>query len=201
MYSDVSSSDAVSVIIHNSRLLAAMPITLRGRTKLVPFLLDTGAPQSMIHSDALKRFGYHDSLPESVPIQFGQIRAELALNPNTFGAGDQPHHIGFMNIIGLDIIGVVCRDLPEHLAAHFAQVQLIGPVWVRQRGGDGASFKAFPKRGNVDALKKAIKVKCPSDLASIDAYKLTIYERDSSDALDSEASLKSGVRYEFEPPR
>jgi hypothetical protein len=74
-------------------------------------------------------------------------------------------------------------------------------VWVRQRGGDGPSFKAFPKGIDVDALKEAIKVERAPRLDNIPADELVIYERDSSDALDSEASLKSGVRYEFEPPR
>jgi hypothetical protein len=204
MYYNVPPSIDVSVIIHNQRLLAAMPITLRGQTKLVLFLLDTGAPQSMIHREALRRFGYHDPLPESVSIQFGRIRAKLVLNPNTFGAGDQPHHVGFMSILGLDVIGLVCRDLPEHLAAHFAQIQLIGPVWVRQRGGGGGGvtwIEAFPKRSNVDALRDAIKVKRTPRLDNIAADELAIYERDSSDALDSRSSLKPGIEYEFELPR
>jgi len=210
LYNPVSKENKIHILVKMDRLLAAAPLTLKGQTKMVPFLLDTGSPRSFIHMETLRRFGVTESVPEEVRATIG-IHMEPTFKINTCTTatadGSVPHHVGFLNIIGIDIINLVCPELPAILSDAFARKQKpdpIDPVWVRSRDG-GPAFKVTPVANDVASLKDAIKAKKAPRLDHIASDELTLYTIDadgsiSTKACDPEHTLLPGTKYAFAQP-
>jgi predicted aspartyl protease len=136
----------------NKRLLTALPCKYKDKTLLVPFLVDTGCPITMLHTSAFDKFGSSDrgtaaATAAGTTVKHSIIVAGCGLEAQENTLTDTDAVVSDLNILGMDFIQRAAPDVLDYFSLKFRELRpRIGPVWVTV---DGAVMKVTPKENTV----------------------------------------------------
>ena len=137
-----------------SRLIAELPATHKEQTWRVPFLIDTGAPDSYMHRKTL----------EAIGVKYDNVQDTVRVNVCGVETNVKPHdakgkaRLAYINILGMDFLMVktslsgksFITTMRDHMDAHFHGQTVVVT--------DGTTtFRVSPKYPQVMDLKLAIK--------------------------------------------
>jgi hypothetical protein len=150
----------------NRRLLTALPCKYRSKTLLVPFLVDTGCPVTMLHTSAFDKFGASSDPgtrwhPATGTVKHSIIVAgrDLMAQENTLTDTDVV--MSNLNILGMDFIKRAAPNVLDYFSCTFSGLRPHPrPVWVTVDGSQ--VMEVTPKRNTIFDLKKAVKVELES---------------------------------------
>ena len=200
-----------------NRYVVSAPVTVQDKCLRVPFIIDTGAPWTMLHPLAFQKFGIED--PSAITkevlksVNIGKVKSMEGVQLNREGAcssfhninkkQDQQHantitNLSYLNVLGTDYISYVIPDLPEFLTSKFFKFQ--PPPLKRVLVTNGTIVIAVtPKEPLVLYLRDAIKEKLPDTCANIEASSIIIKDPNSK-ILRCKDPLLANIEYVFEIP-
>lgn len=195
-FKDANETDAFSPILdrYDSRLVITAPTTLGNQCKNVPFIIDTGAPITVIHKDTigrfLKNFDVDQARDANIDILIGQEPISARVNIDTKGT------FKHLNLIGLDFIQQAIPGFRGYINANISKFQPLGNVPVTN--GTIATM-VTPEKPLVMCLKDAIKAKLPNTCANIEAPSIIIKDPNNNIMHDKDPLL-ANIEYVFEVP-
>jgi hypothetical protein len=200
LYSPMDSKDGFSpVFAHKGKHMLSAPVTIGRVTLRVPFIVDTGAEHSLLHAHAWARFAAANKklcgrlVVE--PVLVGTHAIFLDRNAYTTIETGGVHHIGFLNILGLNFLDEAVPDLKSYISEAITKFQPpLSTVTVTD--GKGVVFPVVPEQPQVMFLKKAIK---PS-WEPIERATIIIKHPATGKVLGDKEALHSGVEYVYELP-
>lgn len=174
--------------LYHRRIITSLPCTYAKKTLLVPFLVDTGAPRTYLHSIALDKFNIdRTTLEHKVHVN----ETPLTVLENT--CSDGRHVLSHLNVLGMDFLDEAVPDMIAFFTQQFSKMKPLSEVIVT----DGnVTFLVKPERMQVMCLKDAITEKMKYALPS---PMLTIKTPDG-EVLGDEADLVTGVKYTYVHP-
>ena len=99
--------------LFNRRIITALPCTFAKKTLLVPFLVDTGAPQTYLHTIALNKFTKEENrVGNAWDMHVHQTLLKVTENSTS----DGKHVLSHLNVLGMDFLEEVTSDLLKYLA-------------------------------------------------------------------------------------
>ena len=196
LYEATTSADPFSPVLElGLRYMVSGPVTIGKKCLRTPFLIDTGACVTMIHTETYRRFGVN---PEDVQgaIKIGHLPMHAQHNPNP----EQPqkaHLLGYLNLLGADFLRVAVPDLTKYLSENISKFQ--PPLSSVIVTGADSTFRVTPKHPFVMDLKQAIKENKKNALSGVDSDQIIIKSPDGK-VLGDKDPLHAGVEYQFELP-
>ena len=185
------------------RYMVAAPVTIGNVCKRVPFLVDTGAPKTHLHTITLNKFlgenaVVSNAVLRNVFIGHHKMQDGVLVNEATtqHGTTDIPAWLGYLNLLGSDFLSVALPELERYMSENLSKFQPpLAEVWVT----DGAvSFPVMPEKPSVAHLKQAIKAKLGTDYTGSPA-RITI-KHPNGTTMGDEDPLHANIKYTFEVP-
>ena len=172
-----------------NRTLALLPVT---RTYLrvkygphyVPFLLDTGSPQTFFTTHTIAQLELQKS-----------DRIEVLSKPVIFRQSSG--HFDDINLLGMDFLisTKLVLDYPGRVLT-LETTQVSSSTWVQLYDGAspiGSAFEVTPTKNHIDGLKKAVKAEMPHALKDVDAATLIVKAQDNDKELDPDTPLAANT--------
>ena len=201
-----------------NRYVVSAPVTVQDKCLRVPFIIDTGAPWTMLHPLAFQKFGIED--PSAITkevlkrVQIGKLKSMEGVQLNQEGTcssfhninkkQDQQHanaitNLSYLNVLGTDYISYVIRDLPEFLTSNFYRIQ--PPIKDVLVTNGTATTAVTPKAPLVVYLKKAIKAEFPELCKGIPSYHIILRDPNNNNQVMGDTDpLHANIEYVFEVP-
>jgi hypothetical protein len=193
------------VIKYNSvRLMVSAPVTIGRACRRVPFLIDTGCGQTMVHQITFDRFLKAD---QPVPQRILIGRHQVSITHSRFTTDsvsridsktgkvvrvEIPHLLGYLNILGMDFLNEAVPDLHRYLHDNLSRYQ--PPLDIVEVTDGAEVFGVRPERPVAWALKKAI-----ADYRRWSIDPVSIRLRDPSGReLAGKDPLHAGIEYAYE---
>jgi hypothetical protein len=192
-------------ILFYRRIITAAPVSLNNKCLLTPFLVDTGAPSTYLHTYALKKF-YAQEVADFRKIPGNEKKdppfsSEFVMNigPKEICAGhntntDERLVLSHLNILGMDFLEIALPGLLPWISENFTKFQPpISSVVVNFN--DVRRFVVFPKQPRVLELRVAIKEELHPKLKDVDATRLIIKNSTTGEELGDLAPLHANFEY------
>ena len=198
-----------------NRYVVSAPVTVQDKCLRVPFLIDTGAPWTMLHALAFQKFGIED--PSAITkevlksVNIGKVKSMEGVQLNqegecsSFNNNNQNQqanaitNLSYLNVLGTDYISYVIRDLPEFLTSQFYKIQ--PPIEDVLITNGTATTAVTPKAPLVVYLKKAIKAEFPELCKGIPSYHIIIRDPNNNNQIMGDTDpLHANFEYVFEIP-
>ena len=199
-YKEAKKTDAFSPILdrYSSRYVLTAPLSVGKKCKVAPFIIDTGAPITVIHEDTigwfLTKFDVDQAKDSIGEIFIGEVPIPLRLNTDKHGA------FKFLNILGLDFIDAAMPGLRGYINTNISKFQPPpnGDVFVTN---GTAATAVTPKAPRVLYLKKAIKAEFPELCKGIPSYHIIIRDPNNNNQIMGDTDpLHANFEYVFEIP-
>ena len=199
-YKEAKKTDAFSPILdrYSSRYVITAPLSVGNKCKVAPFIIDTGAPITVIHEDTIGRFVNKfdvDHAKDSIgEIFIGEVPVPLRLNTDKHGT------FKFLNILGLDFIDAAMPGLRGYINTNISKFQPppIKDVFVTN---GTATTAVTPEEPRVLYLKKAIKAEFPELCKGIPSYHIILRDPNNNNQVMGDTDpLHANIEYVFEVP-
>ena len=213
LYEPASSSDPFSSVLqymthYGVRLMVSAPVTIGKKCLRTPFLIDTGSTATLFHTETLRKFCLGNDIipPELQNVKIGHHLMSVRVNTATtnLSPGDKeyqphnPHHLGYLNLIGMDFLRVAAPQLPDYLSENLSKFQ--PPISYVVVTDGKMALRVTPRFFQVMDLKKAMKEESPNLLRDVDYCAIIIKSPDGI-VLGDEEPLHANVKYVFELPK
>lgn len=184
LYSVAEPQDPFSPVLkfRGQRYLISGPVTIKNKTFRVPFIIDTGAPITMIHQYTVRKFGV-EFKEEIVPVNIGIHSFNVSLHDASTRTVEVVKdgqkvfekvvdHLAYLNLLGLDFLEGAAPQLASYISENISKYQ--PPIDEIVVTGNGVAISVTPKKPTVMHLKKAVKEELAFMCASIDAVQIII---------------------------
>ena len=190
---DITASFSKCHKLFNRRIIVSAPVELGSKCLRVPFLVDTGAPSTYLHSIGVEKFvGCGNPIMSHYSIKVGGVELQADSHDLSTGA------VAYLNILGMDFLDDAAPNLLTYFTEAFGKYNGGAVTEYLVSDGRGVAFRVTPKHPDVMSLKQAIKEYMTYALPP--PY-IVVKDPATGKAMGDKDPLHSGIEYLYEVPK